>query len=422
LTDDLNALVDLDVRFEARLAAARGPLAGWTLAVKANIEVEGLPAAAGTAALADWVAPADAPLVARLRAAGATVLGTANMHELAFGATSAASLHGPVRNPRDPQRAAGGSSGGSAAAVAAGLVDAAIGTDTGGSCRIPAALCGCVGFRPSAGRYPAAGIVSLSPTRDTAGPLTRSVADARRLDAIIADDGEDGEAAPVALAGLRLGLPRTPYFEDLDPALAAVVEGALARLAAAGAVLVDVDMTEVAEINARCAHEIVRYEAPRELALLLALRRLPIGLREAIAQIGGAQERAALEAQLGPDAVSADTYRRALVVERPRLQDAYARAFADAGLDALALPTTPVPAPRLDEDVELELNGRRVPTFLTLIRNTDAPSTAGLPCLSIPAGDTAAGLPVGLELVGPADADRRLLRLGEAAEAALSCG
>jgi mandelamide amidase len=341
------------------------------------------------------------------------------MHELAFGATSAASLHGPVRNPRDPQRAAGGSSGGSAAAVAAGLVDAAIGTDTGGSCRIPAALCGCVGFRPSAGRYPAAGIVSLSPTRDTAGPLTRSVADARLLDAIMAAD--DGEAAPVALAGQRLGLPRTPSFEDLDPALAAVVEAALARLAAAGAILVDVDLTAVAEINARCAHEIVRYEAPRELALLLALRGLPIGLREAIARVGGAQERAALEAQLGPEAVSADTYRQALVVERPRLQDAYARAFADAGLDALALPTTPVPAPRLDEDVELELNGRRVPTFLTLIRNTDAPSTAGLPCLTIPAGDTPAGLPVGLELVGPAGADRRLLRLGEAAEAALSC-
>jgi mandelamide amidase len=419
LTDPLNALVDLDDRFEARRAQARGPLAGWTLAVKANIEVEGLPAAAATAALADWVAPADAPLVARLRAAGATVRGTANMHELAFGATSAASLHGPVRNPRDPQRAAGGSSGGSAAAVAAGLVDAAIGTDTGGSCRIPAALCGCVGFRPSTGRYPAAGIVSLSPTRDTAGPLTRTVSDARLLDAIMAAD--DGEAAPVALGGLRLGVPRTPSFEDLDPALAVVIEGALERLAAAGAVLVDVDLTAVAEINARCAHEIVRYEAPRELALLLALRGLPIGLREAIEQVGGAQERAALEAQLGPDAVSAETYRQALVVERPRLQDAYARAFADARLDALALPTTPVPAPRLDEDVELELNGRRVPTFLTLIRNTDAPSTAGLPCLSIPAGDTAAGLPVGLELVGPAGADRRLLRLGEAAEAALSC-
>jgi hypothetical protein len=118
--DAHNALVDLDERFETRRAAARGPLAGWTLAIKANIEVEGLPAAAGTAALAGWVARADAPVVARLRAAGATVLGTANMHELAFGSTSAASAHGPVRNPRDPERAAGGSSGGSAAAVAGG--------------------------------------------------------------------------------------------------------------------------------------------------------------------------------------------------------------------------------------------------------------------------------------------------------------
>jgi mandelamide amidase len=415
--DELNALVHLDERFEARAAAARGPLAGWALAVKANIEVEGLPATAGTAGLRDWVPGADAPLVRRLRAAGGTVRGIANMHELAFGATSAASVHGPVRNPRDRRRAAGGSSGGSAAAVAGGLVDAAIGTDTGGSCRIPAALCGCVGFRPTQGRYPSAGVVSLSPTRDTAGPLTRSVADARLLDAVMAADDDDVE--PVALSGLRVGLPRTPYYADLDHELAAVVEAALDRLAAGGAELVDVDLSEVAERNARCAHQIVLYEAPRELALFLALRGLPLGLRELVAQVGGVQERAALEAQLGPDAVDAETYRQALVVERPRLQEAYARAFATARLDALALPTTPVPAPLLEEDVELGLNGRRVPTFLTLIRNTDASSTAGLPCLSIPAGDTAAGLPVGLELVGPAGGDRRLLRLGEAAEAAL---
>jgi mandelamide amidase len=416
--DELNALVHLDERFEERAAAAAdGPLAGWALAVKANIEVEGLPATAGTAALTQWVPVADAPLVARLRAAGAAIRGIANMHELAFGATSAASVHGPVRNPRDPARAAGGSSGGSAAAVAGGLVDAAIGTDTGGSCRIPAALCGCVGFRPTQGRYPSAGMVSLSPTRDTAGPLTRSVADARLLDAVLAAD--DAEEGPMGLAGLRVGVPRTPYYADLDAELAVVVEAALAALAAAGAELVDVDLTEVAAINARCAHEIVLYEAPRELALFLALRRLPVGLRELVAQVGGAQERAALEAQLGPDAVDADTYRHALVVERPRLQDAYARAFAAARLDVLALPTTPVPAPRLEDDVELELNGRRVPTFQTLIRNTDASSTAGLPCLSIPAGDTPAGLPVGLELVGPVGTDRRLLRIGEAAEAAL---
>jgi len=417
--DPLNALIHLDERSAERSTAPRGPLAGWALAVKANIEVAGRPATAGTAALADWVPAADAPLVARLRAAGATVTAIANMHELAFGATSVASVHGPVRNPRDPARVAGGSSGGSAAAVVAGLVDAAIGTDTGGSCRIPAALCGCVGFRPTQGRYPGAGMVSLSPTRDTAGPLTRSVADTRLLDAVMAADATDAE--PLSLAGLRLGVPRAPYFDDLDAQLSAVVEAALARLAAAGAQLVDVDLTEVAAINARCAHEIVLYETPRELALFLALRRLPVGLRELVAQVGGDQERAALEAQLGPDAVDAETYRHALVVERPRLQDAYAHAFVAARLDALVLPTTPVPAPRLDEDVELELNGRRVPTFLTLIRNTDASSTAGLPCLSIPAGDTAAGLPVGLELVGPAGGDRRLLRVGEAAEAALSC-
>ena len=413
--DPLNSLIH---RAE-RGPAGRGPLAGWSLAVKANIEVAGLPATAATAALADWVPDTDAPLVARLRAAGATIDAIANMHELAFGATNVASVHGPVRNPRDPARAAGGSSGGSAAAVVAGLVDASIGTDTGGSCRIPAALCGCVGFRPTTGRYPSAGMVSLSPTRDTAGPLTRSVADARLLDAVMAADPT--EADPVALDRLRIGLPRTPYYADTDPALAAVVERALDRLAAAGAALVDVDLREVEAANARCASQIVLYEAPRELALYLAVRGLAVTLRELVAAVGGAQERAALEAQLGPGAIDAETYRDALVVQRPRLQDLYARAFADARIDALALPTTPVPAPLLEHDVELDLDGRRAPTFLTLIRNTDAPSTAGLPCLSIPAGDTPAGLPVGLELVGPAGTDRRLLRIGEAAEAALSC-
>jgi len=264
----------------------------------------------------------------------------------------------------------------------------------------------------------------MSPTRDTIGLLARSIDVIAALDAVCAGDGEEeamaaaGDARPVA--ALRLGVPRHPFYADLDPELAAVVEAALGTLAGAGAQLVEIDLEDVRVHNEACAMEIVLYEAIRELALFVGARpSLGIGLRDLLAGMRGEAERAALEGQLGAGAVTAERYRRALVVERPRLQDAFARAFSGHGLDALVLPTTPAPAPPVAASEWMAHAGRDVPTFATLIRNTDASSNAGLPCVSAPAGEVPSGLPVGLELVGPAGLDRRLLEVARTVFGAL---
>jgi mandelamide amidase len=408
IADALNALI---AHAEDAASSADGPLAALTFAVKANVEVAGLPATAATAGLMDWRAERDAPIVARLRAAGAALRGIANMHELAFGTTSVPSAHGAVRHPRHADRVAGGSSGGSAAAVTAGLVDFSIGTDTGGSCRIPAAVCGCVGFRPSQGRYPSEGLIALSPTRDTAGVLARSVACVRAVDLVSAADAQD--VAQVEAGALRLGVPLGAFYDAVAPDVRPVIDAALERVAQRGVQMVPVDLTEASAANAACATPIVLYESVRELAVFLA-RRPAIGLdvRELVARMSSGPERAALENELGPGAVTGEAYRVALVRERPRLQRALHAAFAEQRLDALVVPTVRIVAPRVDEIDER--------TFETMIANTDASSNAGLPSLSVPAGDTADGLPVGLELVGPFGADRRLLRIGETVERALT--
>ena len=188
---DLNAFISLNEERANAAAAAldeqsgTGILHGLPIAVKDAIAAAGLPATAGTEALRGYLPEKDADVVEPLIAAGAFVLGKLNMHELSYGITSNNGAFGPVRNPYDLERIPGGSSGGAGAAVAAGLVPAALGTDTGGSVRIPAALCGVVGFRPTTGRYSQKGIVPVSHTRDTAGPLCRSVSDAAMIDAAI---------------------------------------------------------------------------------------------------------------------------------------------------------------------------------------------------------------------------------------------
>nr|WP_322084911.1 amidase family protein [Burkholderia cepacia] len=192
-----------------------------------------MPTAAGTAALRDAVPRADAPVVARVIDAGALAAGKANMHELAFGCTSDNGFFGPARNPYDPSRIPGGSSGGSAVLVASGAVPAALGTDTGGSVRIPAALCGLVGFRPTHGRYPSGGVVPISPARDTVGPIARTVADVMLLDEILSGNGS---ALPAVddTRGFRLAVPYSTLWEGLSPDARPVLDRALHASAAVG--------------------------------------------------------------------------------------------------------------------------------------------------------------------------------------------
>ncbi len=423
----LNAFVTLDadrLRRDARDADRRratgrvlGPLHGVPLAIKDNIDVVGYPTTGGTPSLAAHRPGRNALVVDSLLEAGALVLGKVGLHELAFGVTSNNGWSGAVRNPHDTTRSPGGSSGGTAAAVAARLAPGGIGTDTGGSTRIPAAFCGITGFRPGIGRWPQAGIVPISHTRDTPGPMTRGVADCLLLDQVVTGKA-DGGPVP-ALAGLRLGLPRRHFWEGLDSEMAGILEARLDDLRAAGVVLVDAELEDVAALDEAAGFPIALYEAPGSLRAYLAAHGLALTPRDVAEQAGSPDVRAILEGATGGAAIPEAVYQDALLRHRPALQQAYARYFRAHAVDAMILPTTPMPAPRIGQDDMVEIGGIALPLFPTLTRNTGPASVAGLPGLSLPAGMTAAGLPVGIEIDGPADSDRRLLQLGLALETIL---
>ena len=199
--ESYNAFITVARDLQATAVDKQRPLSGMYICVKDNVHVAGLPNTAGTPALRNFVPGEDAEIISRLKAAGATIIGKNNMHELAYGITSNNAAFGAVHNGVKPAYMAGGSSGGTATAVALNMASAGIGTDTGGSVRLPAALNGLVGFRPSTGRYPTSGMTMISNTRDTAGPITRTVAEAALLDAILS--GEDAPLASIDLNGLR---------------------------------------------------------------------------------------------------------------------------------------------------------------------------------------------------------------------------
>ena len=413
--------VDADaVRHAARLAddvpaGRRGLLHGLPMVVKDNIDVVGFPCTAGSPALAGHRPLRDADCVAPLRAAGAVVLGKSNLHEFALGVTSGNAAYGAVRNPHAPGRIAGGSSGGTAAAVAARLAPVGLGTDTGGSIRIPAALCGVVGFRPSTGRWPARGVVPISvPSRDTAAPMARSVADCALLDAVVC--GEDPRLQILSPRGLRLGVPHE-FWVDLHAGLATQLQDALEGLAAAGVVLVPMAMAVDLAAVGHVALTVAMHENLPSLRAYFADHGLPFDIHQLAGAIGSPDVRAIfnhLAQGGGPDAAA---YAAALAEVRTRLRPAWAGAIARHALDALVLPTTPLPAARIGEDEAVQMDDRRWPTFDTYVRHCGPASILGLPSVSLPAGcvtEQDDRLPVGLMLDGPQGSDRRLLAIAAA--------
>ncbi len=390
------------------------PLVGIPVAIKDNIDTSDLPTSGGTRALLTSRPSRNATVVERLLQSGGLIAGKTNLHELALGGTNHNAVTGPCRNPWNPLRIPGGSSGGSAVAVASRMVPAALGTDTGASVRLPAALCGVVGFRPSTGRYAAQGILHLSPTKDTVGPMARSVADVALLDALLAEDPTD--VPDVSLKGLRLGVPRGDFFQDADPQVLAVIEQALQTLVAEGVECIALDVPDLKRHNDATGSTLVMFEMMQSLPAYVSAQGL--SMLALLAGVGSPDVALLLSRQLGHDRVTATAY-AAAQARREKLQAAYARHFSEHRLDALAFPTCLMTALPIGHDDTVYLRGQQVPTFKTLIRNTDPGSNAGLPGISLPAGLTAEGLPVGLELDGPSGMDRHLLGVAAAIERAL---
>ena len=419
---DLNAFISFDRERALKAARAadaaaakkqfKGPLHGVPLVVKDNIHVAGFANSAGTPALKDFRPKANAPVADRLVKAGAIVLGKTNMHELAFGITSNNAEFGPARNAYDPARIAGGSSGGTANAVAARLAPAGLGSDTGGSVRIPAALNGISGLRPTLKRYPQAGITPIAHTRDTAGPMARTVEDLVLLDGVISRAKD--KVAPARLKGLRIGVEKAYFFKGIDAETEKLTLAALDRMKAAGAEIVEVEMPGLAELNGKVSFPIALYEANVDLAKYLKKYGIPLDVKGVAAQIRSPDVKGVFSDMVvpgAPKAMPAEAYKAALAT-RPALQKLYADTFAKHRIAALAFPTTPLPAAPIGEDETTKLNGKDVPTFPTFIQNTDPGSNAGIPGLTVPLGRTQAGLPLGLELDGPAGSDRKLLAIG----------
>ena len=396
VTADL-ALADA-ARADARRRAGRPTaLDGMPVVIKDNIDVAGVRATSGSRLHERYVPAQDACTVGRLREAGAIVLGKSNLHELAYGATSNNPFYGTVRNPWCPDRIAGGSSGGSGAALAADLCVAALGTDTGGSVRLPAAFAGITGIRPTFGRVSNRGVCPVSWSLDTVGPMARSVEDVARVFDVIAgyDAGDprslaDGHVAPSprAMSGLRIGVPRNFFFDNVDADVERLTREALDVLRGLGARLVDLELPPIEPVNAACT-TVIRSEA---LALY--------GERcSATPELFGADVLARLRRGAGLTGVDV-----ARAIQEMHVFQQSMRALFEQ-VDVIATPTVGVLPPRIDASEALNAAG-------TLVKLTYPWSAAHLPAMSMPCGMSGDGLPVGLQLVGPAWAEARLFDIG----------
>jgi len=405
-----------------------GPLSGRTVAVKDNISTEGVRTTCGSAMLEDYVPPYDATVVERLKAAGATVVGKTNMDEFGMGTTTETSAFGPTKNPVDESRVPGGSSGGSAAAVAAGEADVALGSDTGGSIRCPAAFCGVVGIKPTYGLVSRYGLVAYANSLEQIGPLAPTVEDAAELLEVIAGpDGRDAttreEGADAAYAdaadgdvdGLTIGVP-TELIEGADDRVVETFEDALADLEAQGAETHEVSLPSV-ERAVQAYYVIAMSEASSNLARFDGVRYGPKtetegNWNEAFAQVReeGFGDEVKRRVLLGTYALSAgyhDKYYAKAQDARAWLKRDFDEALSEA--DVLASPTMPVLPFELGESLDDPLQ------MYLADANTVPVNLANLPAISVPAGE-ADGLPVGLQLIGGAFDERTLVRAASAVE------
>jgi aspartyl-tRNA(Asn)/glutamyl-tRNA(Gln) amidotransferase subunit A len=389
----------------------RGPLHGVPIAHKDLFYTRGIRTTAGSLIYKDFIPDHDATVVERLRAAGAISIGKANLHEIAYGITSKNPHFGFVLNPRDPQRIPGGSSGGSAALVAAGFVPMALGSDTGGSIRIPASYCGITGLKPTYGRVSRYGVLPLAFSLDHVGPLGSCVEDcALTMNAIAGPDPHDASCAqlpapefnlpaPADLKGLRVGIPENFFFDSLRDDVATAVHKAILALERLGASLIETPIPDLAEANV--------------IARVIQL-----------AETAAVYDRHRHSTMFGDDVWALIEQGRMIAAEEyinaQRLRTLFRREF-DAlwqKIDILATPSTPVTAPLLEETT-VQIGAQEEDTRLASTRLTRPINLIGEPALSLPCGKDSLGLPIGLQLIGKPFSEPRLLQVAKMIELAL---
>jgi aspartyl-tRNA(Asn)/glutamyl-tRNA(Gln) amidotransferase subunit A len=418
---------------DARADKAALPLLGVPIALKDNISTRGITTTASSRVLENYVPPYDATVVTRLETAGAVILGKTNCDEFAMGSSTENSAYGPTRNPWSTDRTPGGSSGGSAAAVAAGIVPVALGSDTGGSIRQPAALCGIVGFKPTYGRVSRYGLIAFASSLDQIGPLTTTVEDAALImDAIAGADPRDSTASTAAVPGFaeslagpagrtRIGVPRHLFSEGVDPDVMRAFDAAIQVAQEQGAEIVDVQLPYSPQAipvyyiiaTAEASSNLARYDGVRygrrstDADTLLEMYERTRG-----AGFGREVKRRII---LGTYVLSAgyyDAYYRKAQQVRTLIRRDYDRALEH--VDVIAMPTSPTAAFALGERTE-----DPVQMYLSDVFTVSA-NLAGLPAVTVPCGFTRAELPIGLQLTGRAMDDANVLRVADVYERATS--
>jgi len=411
-------------------AVGTGPLYGVPIAIKDNMVARGIPTTAGSKILDGYISPFDATVVARLEAAGAVIVGTTRCDEFAMGSSTENCAYGPVRNPHDVTRTPGGSSGGSAAAVAANLVPIALGSDTGGSIRQPASLCGIVGVKPTYGRVSRYGLIAFASSLDQIGPMTRTTREAAQvLDVISGHDPLDSTSStrPVPsfedaltgdVRGLRIGVPRHLLNEGVDPEVRAAFDASLEVARSLGATITDVTLPHTSHAIA-VYYLIATAEASANLARFDGVR---YGHRtDAPASLAALYERSRSEGfgpevkrriLLGTYVLSAgyyDAYYKKAQQVRTLIARDYFSVFEQ--VDLVAMPTSPVPAFPLGERVNDPLQMYLADVF------TVGANLAGVPAISVPCGVTTGKLPIGVQLLARPWDEETMLRMADAYEA-----
>jgi indoleacetamide hydrolase len=426
---DLNSFISIDESAvmaaardadKARAGGSTAPMLGVALGVKDSYLTRGLRTTLGVGLLGSNVSAEDAKIVSAIKDAGAIVFGKNNLVEMSYGLTGKNIHYGQVQNPYGRSHISGGSSSGSAASVAAQLVPAALGGDTVGSIRVPAALCGVVGFRPTTGRWPRDGVAPISHTLDTTGPLARNVEDCALIDQIVTGDA----AALTQRADLKetkFAYAPRQYLDLVEPEVEAHFNDTLRRLRDAGAEITEIDLGEdFSSIAERSTWNIFFHETMPTVSQFLRRHDFPVSFDEIYNGLGPDVKDLWQHSVLntGPGSISPETYETAVTFDRLELQRRFHEAFSEHGSDALLFPTTPCTAPLIEQQAEFTVADNEV-SYLALAKNTVPTSGAGLPGISIPIGLSRAGLPIGIEIDGVPGRDRALLDLARRVEATL---